>query len=362
MPYRLFSIFEKKAIKEKPRNIGIKEIAERANVSIGPVDKVLHNRGGVSEETRQRILKAIEELNYKPNILASRLKSKKDYRIAVMLPQGTKKIPFWFEHDKGFERILKELEQFGLNLETFRFDQNSESSFTDKLNKVIKGKYDGIFMVPVFYKETVRLLQHAQTTETPVIFFDSNIPHQDNLSFIGQNSKDSGYLAASLLDYGVSPNATLLVASIVRKDDNHIHFSAREEGFLEYFKGSTKKIIHYENKSGNDAAIEKEVTALLQKEPGIEGIFVTNGISKIAGAISKLPAAAYKLIGYDLTDENIFFLEKGIIQFLISQQPDKQAYQGIKLFYEYLILKQPVEKSYYMPLDIVTKSNLKYYQ
>jgi LacI family transcriptional regulator len=323
---------------------------------------VLHNRGGVSEETRQRILKAIEELNYKPNILASRLKSRKEYRIAIILPQGTKKIPFWFEHDKGFERIVNELDQFGLNLETFRFDQNSESSFTDKLNKVIKGKYDGIFMVPVFYNETVRLLAHARTTDTPVIFFDSNIAVQDNLSFIGQNSKDSGYLAASLLDFGVAPTATLLVASVVRKDDNHIHFSAREEGFLEYFKDSSRKIIHYENKSGNDQAIVKEVTTLLTREPNIEGIFVTNGIAKIAAAVSKINTPPYKLIGYDLTDENIIFLKNGIIHFLISQQPDKQAYQGIKLFYEYLILKQPVEKSYFMPLDIVTKHNLKYYQ
>ncbi|CAL1519647.1 LacI family DNA-binding transcriptional regulator [Chitinophaga sp. MM2321] len=358
----LLSTFEKKIIKEKNRNIGIKEIAERANVSIGPVDKVLHNRGGVSEKTRLRILKAIKELDYKPNILASRLKSKKEYNLAILLPQGTQQIPFWFEHQKGFERIRKELDQFGINLETFHFDQNSASSFTTKLNKVIKGKYDGIFMVPVFYNETIRLLRHAGKTGTPVIFFDSNITDQGNLSFIGQNSRDSGYLAANLLDYGVSPEATLLVATIVRKDDNHIHFSAREAGFLAYFQEANRKIIHYENKSGNDRAIEKEITALLQREPGIEGIFVTNGISKIAATVSQLNTNRYKLVGYDLTDENIFFLEKGIIHFLINQQPDKQAYQGIKLFYEYLILKQPIAKSYYMPIDIVTRCNLKYYQ
>jgi LacI family transcriptional regulator len=43
---------------------GVKEIARRANVSIGTVDRVIHNRQGVSELTRKKINAIIEELTF----------------------------------------------------------------------------------------------------------------------------------------------------------------------------------------------------------------------------------------------------------------------------------------------------------
>jgi LacI family transcriptional regulator len=59
---------------------GVKEIARRANVSIATVDRVLHNRKGVSKQTKEKILSIIEELNYEPNLLAQRLASRKILR------------------------------------------------------------------------------------------------------------------------------------------------------------------------------------------------------------------------------------------------------------------------------------------
>jgi hypothetical protein len=55
---------------------GVKEIARRANVSIGTVDRVIHNRKGVSENTKQKINSIIEELNFQPNKMASLLASR----------------------------------------------------------------------------------------------------------------------------------------------------------------------------------------------------------------------------------------------------------------------------------------------
>jgi len=63
------------------------EIAKRAGVSIGTVDRVLHNRGRVSAETRQRIQDIINEEGYQPNPLARHLKRNRDYRLGVMIPE-----------------------------------------------------------------------------------------------------------------------------------------------------------------------------------------------------------------------------------------------------------------------------------
>ncbi len=53
------------------KRITIKDIAKLAGVSVGTVDRVLYNRGSVSEASRTAIEKAIEKMEYKPNIHVS---------------------------------------------------------------------------------------------------------------------------------------------------------------------------------------------------------------------------------------------------------------------------------------------------
>lgn len=63
----------------------IKEVAERAGVSISTVSKVLKNYSTISEDTRQKVLKAVKELNYIPNTTASNLSSKNKDKVALYI-------------------------------------------------------------------------------------------------------------------------------------------------------------------------------------------------------------------------------------------------------------------------------------
>lgn len=63
----------------------IKEVAERAGVSISTVSKVLKNYSNISEDTRQKVLKAVKELNYIPNTTASNLSSKNKDKVALYI-------------------------------------------------------------------------------------------------------------------------------------------------------------------------------------------------------------------------------------------------------------------------------------
>ena len=53
--------------------IRIKDIAERAGVSVGTVDRVLHKRPNVSKSALEKVEKALKEMDYKPNMYASAL-------------------------------------------------------------------------------------------------------------------------------------------------------------------------------------------------------------------------------------------------------------------------------------------------
>jgi LacI family transcriptional regulator len=68
------------------------------------------------------------------------------------------------------------------------------------------------------------------------------------------------------------------------------------------------------------------------------------------------------LIGYDFLQENIEYLKNDVIDFLICQKPQEQGYRGIMALYQNLVLDVAVEKSYFMPIDIITKENYIFYR
>ena len=62
-------------------NIRIVDIAKMAGVSVGTVDRVIHNRGRVSEENRKKVQAILEMVNYQPNLMARSLEIGKSTRL-----------------------------------------------------------------------------------------------------------------------------------------------------------------------------------------------------------------------------------------------------------------------------------------
>ena len=95
----------------------IKDIAEEANVSTGTVDRVIHNRSGVSPKTKAKVQLLLEKCNFERNLLASTLADKKTYTIGVLLPSSDSKLDFWNEPIKGIEAAIDEIKDIRLKLD-----------------------------------------------------------------------------------------------------------------------------------------------------------------------------------------------------------------------------------------------------
>ena len=67
--------------------VGIKDIARALGISTGTVDRALHAKPGVNAMTRARVLSMADSLGYRPNLAARYLKSRRQLRISVHLPQ-----------------------------------------------------------------------------------------------------------------------------------------------------------------------------------------------------------------------------------------------------------------------------------
>ena len=102
--------------------ITIKEIAEIAKVSAGTVDRVVHNRPGVSKKTADRIRKILEEHNFKLNDVASKLANRKKYSIATLIPAFDEMNLFWKSPYKGILKAKEEVALFGVTTNNFNFN------------------------------------------------------------------------------------------------------------------------------------------------------------------------------------------------------------------------------------------------
>lgn len=350
--------------KAGPEFSGIKEIARRANVSIATVDRVIHKRSGVSIKTRDRINKIINELDYKPNLLARRLASRKKIKIATLIPMVSGETSFWEAPLRGIEQAEAELRQYGIKLEKSFFDQNDNASFIRQSKLILKSKPDGILLAPSLIEESIDFTNSCKQLNIPYVFINSDIPDQDSLCYFGPDLYRSGYLAGNLISYLIKKDDEILVVNISKEMDNRHHLLRKEEGFRAYFKdhNMSNKIIKADIPQIDIHSITKELSARLNANKKIKVIFVTNSrVSAVASFIAESRPDII-LVGYDFLKENIEYLDKGIIDFLICQKPVEQAYLGVMALYQHLVLSGKVEQVYFMPIDIITKENYEFYR
>jgi LacI family transcriptional regulator len=346
-----------------PENtVRIKDIAIEAGVSTGTVDRVLHNRGRVSLKVKKNVLSIIERLNYQPNFIARALGSNRRYEIAALIPD-TKVDPYWEFPQSGIIKASEDLKQYGIFVKRFIFDPYNVDSFLQKAKEVSFDQPDGILIAPIFHREALPLLQKWKERQIPLVFFNTQLSDFDPLSYIGQDSYQSGLLAAKLCHYGQPQPCSFLIAHIDEDISNSAHLIKKEQGFFNYFEDNklTNYQVYRAELTRSSPTFESDLTNLIKSYPNLRCIFITSSKAyAIAAYLEKHKIKNINVIGYDLIEKNIDFLKKGNISFLINQNPKGQGYWGIQALSDHLALKKKVSPIKYLPLDIITKENYSY--
>lgn len=127
----------------------LKEVAERANVSIATVSRVLNNKEIVNPKTRAKVENAIRDLNYLPNRVAQRLRStsRKKKLIGVVLPDIQN--PFYVDVIRGIEDTAYK-NQFAVMIGNFSQDEEKERLYLDILQSE---DVDGMIVAPSHGKD-----------------------------------------------------------------------------------------------------------------------------------------------------------------------------------------------------------------
>ncbi len=173
----------------------IKDVARLAGVSTSTVSHVLNKTRFVREETRERVMEVVCELNYRPSSIARSLKVQRTKTLGMLVTASRN--PFFAEVVHAVERRCYER---GYTLFLCNTD-GDVGRMEDSLDALVERRVDGLLLLcSEVNDEMIRLLEAERSV--PIVVFDWG-PESDNVDRIYDNSLYGGYLATRhLIDMG----------------------------------------------------------------------------------------------------------------------------------------------------------------
>lgn len=346
------------------KKIRIKDIAELAGVSAGTVDRVLHNRGDVSESSRKVIEDALRKMNYRPNIHVSALSLKKKYKFVIAIPQFSKG-EYWEMIERGIRRAIDEYAGLNIVCEFCYYDQFDLYSCRSTFEKVVTLEPDAVIIGPTFRDETIYLANLLSDTKIPFVFVDSMVDGTSPLAYFTSNSFAIGSLVSRLITSITPPDSELALFQAVRVGDESANTTIlRKAGFMAYYgENNLQNKLHRVSYSALEPEKNEELIAdFFQSNPQVKGAVVFNSRGNIiTDYFRKKKIRGIKFVCVDLIKRNTEALKAGYIDFLLGQRPEQQGYMAVKALFEYLVYGTTVKTENFMPIDIIAKENADLY-
>lgn len=174
--------------------MNISEIAQKAGVSVATVSRVINHSNLVKPETRERVMRVVEENEYVPNAIARSLSVRSTSNIGVIFPDIEN--PFF---SGAFYGVTKAAEQNHYNVFFFNSDENVQKE-QEFLKTVFSNNLAGIIVSPVdHYSDTTReLLEEIEKRGIPVVLLDRDI-RGGKFSIVMADNEKGAYEAVSRL-------------------------------------------------------------------------------------------------------------------------------------------------------------------
>jgi len=270
----------------------LKDVAEKAGVTVTTVSRMLNNRGYVSEKTKKKIRQAMKELNYQPNALARALSRKKSDFIGLIVPSANHmffcKVVDYIEHyvsKHGYKLLL-----CNSNLEP--------KKEIEYFNMLSANKVAGVIIA----SRTQNIDKNIEI-DAPVISIDRVI--SPAIPSICSDNYQGGVLAAEhLIAKGCKKLVHISGSSNLNMDANKRFF-----GFKEVCerKGIPYIVVDATEEQFLSMHYEDIINMILEKHPDIDGIFTSNDIiaAQVIGICKKRNIEVprqIKIVGYDDID------------------------------------------------------------
>lgn len=340
--------------------VTIKDIARRAGVSRGTVDRVINGRPGVNPETMAVIRTLMEEMGYHPNAAGQMLAAwKRKLRLAFLIVDGPS---FVFFHDilVAAQEKAAELQELGVTVDFYLIQQFDRPYLEKLLGEVEASAPDGIAALPLRTKPFITFMEHVNARGISTVFFNTDENFAHRLCYVGCDYARAGQVAAGLAALCTGNQGK--VGIVTCDGPSALSFTARMSGFGSELKKRYPKVILADN--GIPAIFYDneytQVEKLLCSHPDLRALYIVNlGDFSVCQRVQEMVGGRHlAVITNDLVPVQKKLLKKGSISATISQQPEAQGALPLQILFDHLILgKHPPQDKIMTTLDIHVAQN-----
>ncbi|MCD1258606.1 LacI family DNA-binding transcriptional regulator [Paenibacillus athensensis] len=266
----------------------IKDVALKAGVTVTTVSRVLNNRGYISQATREKVYRVMEEMQYQPNEIARALMRKRSMMLGMIVP--TIAHPFFGELAHHVE-LHASARGYKLLICNSRMNQHKERVYIDMLES---NRVDGIIMG----SHTMNVDAYTKLKQ-PIVAFDRVIPGVPSIS---SDNYRGGVLAAELL----LSKGCRRIAHVCGKLNPIFHGSRRTDGFRDALaaQGVEPYVMELGPDDFDNEHYEQALHRLFDELPNLDGLFASSDMIalhavKICAARGITIPGRLKLVGYD---------------------------------------------------------------
>ena len=341
------------------KQVGLQEIARRAKVSIGTVDRALHSRPGISEATRNKVLKTAEKLGYKPNLAARALAvGRSGFLIGVCIPE---EIHYFYDQMRagifdearraarvGMELVYRPVPTLG------KFEQR-------ELSRLLDEDICGLIVMPGNPRVVTPIINAAEARGIRVVCIGSEAPHSRRSALVYANPTLQGHLAAELLSKFIPGDSDVAAITGMLQTEEH---RQKIEGFRSRLgqHSDINLACVLEAHESEEESYQKTMD-LLTNNARLRGIYVsTVNCLPVCLAVREHRRTDVRLITTDLFPEMVPYFEDGTIGASIYQDPYTQGQTALKVLVDHVIEKAPIASSNSLNPGIVLQSNLEFFR
>jgi LacI family transcriptional regulator, galactose operon repressor len=334
---------------------GIKDIASALGVSIGTVDRALHERPGINPMTRARVLKMAQTLGYRPNVAARHLKLNRKLVISVHLPS---EIASFFDALRdGIEEAAAPF-QSSIELHFRRYPTLGNGDL-ELFSESLESGTNGIILAPGHPAELKPWIRKAARSHIPVVCVATDAPGTERLSTVSSDPHTSGAMAAELLTRCSRTSGEILV---VTGDLGTVDHSEKVRGVREFLAktgGALQPGAVVEAHDDPRRAYNLTRDALDQRQ-GICAVYVSTANSApVLQALQdagRLPKTL--IVTTDLFPSLIPLIRSGKVLATIYQRPKAQGRLAFRSMYQFLVEGDCPPLRHRLPPHIILQSNL----
>lgn len=338
------------------KTAGIKDIAKALRVSIGTVDRAIHDRTGVSGKTKARVMSMAEQLGYKPNLAAQALKLNRQLSIAAVLP---KHISHFFDPLRaGIRDAAAANMGMHVSLEFVEYPRlgvGDVKAFSEMLGK----HYDGVIFLPGDARKFDPLIRRLAEAGTALMCVGSDAPNTERIGSVAAHASVSGAIAAELLAHKLLKKGNVAIFSGELSTLDH---AEKLRGFASTLTEQSPHLTLLPALESHERPREAygQAIALMERRGRPDGLYVStaNSMPVLRAADELGLLGKVQIVTTDLFDELMPLIQSGGVLATLYQRPYTQGKVAFENLLTYLLKAGRENLVVRLAPHIILRSNL----